>query len=84
VFVKREGDPDVAALSVATRASVAKLKKLAAAKLELEAPLDTVTLTQEGEDAPLDCTLTVQEALGGVARPRLIVNAPRVERVPSA
>jgi hypothetical protein len=63
---------------------VAALKELVVAKLKLEAPPNRVTLTKEGEDTPLDSTLTVQKALGGVARPRLIVKAPKVEHAPGA
>jgi hypothetical protein len=73
VFVKREGQSTFVEVVAPAGASVAALLRLIAQDLKLEAPLDAVTLTKEGADTPLDSTLTVQEALGGVARPRLIV-----------
>jgi hypothetical protein len=84
VFVKREDTSTFVPMHVSGDTFVGDLTELVVAKLKLEAPLDTVTLTKEGEDTPLDSTLTVQEALGGVARPRLIVKAPKVERAPGA
>jgi hypothetical protein len=84
VFVKREGQSTFVPMHVSGDTFVGDLTELVAAKLKLEAPLDAVSLTKEGEDTPLDSRLTVQEALGGVARPSLIVKAPKVERAPGA
>jgi hypothetical protein len=84
VFVKLGDNDHFATVRVPGDAFVGDLTELVVAKLKLEAPLNAVTLTKEGEGAPLDSTLTVQEALGGVARPTLIVKAPKVERAPGA
>jgi hypothetical protein len=73
VFVKLGDNDDFVEVVTPAGASVAALKKLVKEELELDAPPNRVTLTKDGEGTPLDSTLTVQEALGGVARPRLIV-----------
>jgi hypothetical protein len=84
VFVKLEDDDDYTPVRVSGDSFVGDLKKLVMEELKLEAPPNRVTLTKEGADTPLDSTLTVQEALGGVVRPRLIVKVLKVERAPGA
>jgi hypothetical protein len=84
VFVKLGDNDHFATVRVSSDAFVGDLTKLVKEELKLDAPPNRVTLTKEGEETPLDSTLTVQEALGGVARPRLIVKAPKVERAPGA
>jgi hypothetical protein len=84
VFVKREGAADYAEVVVPAGASVAALKKLVKEELELEAPLDAVTLTKEGEDTPLDSRMKVHKAFGDADSLSLIVKAPKVERAPGA
>jgi hypothetical protein len=84
VFVRREGASTFVEVVAPARASVAALLKLIAAKLKLDAPLDAVTLTKDGEGTPLDSRLTVQEVLGGASSLSLIVKVPPVERAPGA
>jgi hypothetical protein len=84
VFVKREGAPTFVEVLAPAGASVAALLKLIAQELKLDASLDAVTLTKYNEDTPLDSRMTVQEALGGVVRPSLIVKVLKVERAPGA
>jgi hypothetical protein len=82
--VKREGAPSFVPMHVPGETFLGDLLELIAAKLKLEGPLDTVTLTKYNEDTPLDSRMTVQEALGGVVRPSLIVKVLKVERAPGA
>jgi hypothetical protein len=68
-------------VEVGAGASVAALTEAAAAKLRVDAPLGSITLTREGASAPLDSTLSVAEALAsGALAPRaklfLVVHAP--------
>ena len=81
VFVKRSVDAAFVEVEVGAGASVAALTEAAAAKLRVDAPLGSITLTREGASAPLDGTLSVSAsvasgALAPGAKLFLVVHAP--------
>ena len=70
-YVKRETGADFTSVEVDAHADVAALKEAVLAKLQLDAPADTVTLTVVGAPTALKGSLTLAEAIDkGNLKPR--------------